>query len=186
MANPEHEEILDFHDKVSVVLYRAGISVFALFLLAYAVVLIAKAGLFVVPDGIRLTILSGLVLGVVFSAANIHVYSKTVRFFIAFPGWIGMFLMITDPLHTRLWLSLGCLFITFSGIALKESFCFQVTGLKFVPFFLAAGAGLMLFELLWQSGVLLLAAGVVLLYLSKEKWQMPLHYDIGDKSRYQV
>ncbi|MEI8597035.1 hypothetical protein P4S64_03275 [Vibrio sp. M60_M31a] len=41
--------------------------------------------------------------------------------------------MLSDYDLSRVWLSLGFVFVTFSGIALKESFCFKVPGLKLVP-----------------------------------------------------
>jgi len=186
MANPEHEEKLDFLDKVSVSLYRTGISVFSLFLFVYSIVLIGQSGMFNVSATMNHILFVGLACGAMLSAANVHVYNKVVRYVISWSTWLGIFMMLADSTHTIVWLSLGLLFITFSGIALKESFCFKVIGLKLVPILLAVSVFLIFFKLWLISGVLLLVASSVLLYLSKEKWHMPLHFDIGDKSRYQV
>ncbi|MCE0495965.1 DUF2301 domain-containing membrane protein [Vibrio salinus] len=186
MANPEHVETLDILDKTGVVMYRTGISIFAISLFAFSIELFGQAGLFPVPEVLGHLILSGLALGVALSAGNIHVYSKPVRYAISWPGWVGLIILFVDIHQTVVWLALGFFFITFSGIALKESFCFKVIGLKLVPLFLASSVFLMFFKFLWITGLLLLLASGILAYLSKAKWQMPLHFDIGDKSRYQV
>ncbi len=186
MANPEHEEVLDFLDKMGVGMYRTGISIFAISLFAFSIELFGKAGLFNVSAFLDHIALSGLAIGAALCAGNIHVYSKNVRYAIAWPGWLGLVILFVDINQVVTWLALGFLFITFSGIALKESYCFKVIGLKFVPIFLGCSVFLMLFKLWLISGVLLIVTSGILAYLSKAKWQMPLHFDIGDKSRYQV
>lgn len=186
MANPEHVEKLDFLDKAGVGMYRFGISLFSVALFAFSVLLFGRAGFFSPSDYVEHIIVSGLALGAALSAGNVHVYSKVVRYAISWPSWLGLFILYVDTQSLVIWLSLGCLFITFSGIALKESFCFKVVGLKLVPVFLASSVFLMFFELWWIAGLLLIIASCILAYLSKAKWLMPLHFDIGDKSRYQI
>lgn len=94
--------------------------------------------------------------------------------------------MISDAEQTRIWLSLGFLFVSFSGIALKESFCFKVLGLKLVPVLLASTTLSLWLEQSLVSSVLLALAGLVMGYLSIAKWRMPLHFDIGNKANYEI
>lgn len=39
---------------------------------------------------------------------------------------------------------------------------------------------------LWLSQILALMISVLLAVLSIKKWLMPLHFDIGDKTKYQI
>ncbi|MDC0612663.1 DUF2301 domain-containing membrane protein [Vibrio sp.] len=182
MANPEHVENLDILDKLSVCFYRTGITLFGIGIICHAIILLTP---YDTPESLHYLFVF-LSVGSALCAANVHVYSKLVRYAIAWPAWLGIVLFLYDQNMKVSWLALGLLFITFSGIALKESFCFKVFGLKFIPVLLAASVLLLFMELWWQVAILELIAGLVLCYLAKEKWKMPLHYDIGDKSRYQI
>jgi uncharacterized integral membrane protein len=186
MANPEHKEALDRLDKVSVCMYRLGISVFSLALLSYVFVLLDKAMLFSLPHQFEHNTLLFIGIGTALSAANVHVYSKWVRTAIMYSGWLGLLVLISDIELVRVWLSLGFMFITFSGIALKESFCFKVVGLKLVPVLLAISVPLIMLELWLACAALLGVSGFILGYLSIVKWRMPLHFDIGIKARYEI
>ncbi len=183
MANPEYEEVLDSFDKLSVCLYRLGISVFALSLLLLAAVLI-------IPNeqaSFSLhSVLVVIALAAALSAANLHLYSKRVRATISWSAWVGIVLMLSDPELARVWLSLGGLFVTFSGIALKESFCFKVAGLKLVPYLLAIASLAILFEQPMIASLALAISALVMGYLSWVKWRMPLHFDIGIKANYEI
>ncbi|GAK83684.1 arabinose efflux permease [Vibrio ponticus] len=181
MANPEYQETLDTLDKLSVCLYRTGISVFSLALIGLATTL---SGL--VPiDWLPMTLLVTCV-ATAMSAANLHVYNKLVRTIIVWVAWIGILLMLSDGQQSNIWLSLGFLFITFSGIALKESFCFKVMGLKLVPLLLASTVLLLWLDLTLYAAVLMMVASLIMGYLSYQKWRMPLHFDIGIKANYEV
>ena len=183
MANPEHEEVLDYLDKLSVCLYRIGISLFALSLLVFAVML---SGMVTKPLDYQQFIL--LLMGVsgALSASNIHVYNKLIRTIISWSAWIGLVLMISDVEQTRSWLSVGFIFVTFSGIALKESFCFKVVGLKLVPALLALTTFSLYFEVLFLASMLMTISSFIIGYLSFAKWRMPLHFDIGNKASYEI
>lgn len=180
MANIEHQETLDSLDKLSVCLYRLGISLFALTLIALAMVVY---GVFL--QGYQWALTSICVAGAL-SAANVHIYSKRVRVVICWSSWIGLILMVSDFELSRVWLALGFIFVTFSGIALKESFCFKVPGLKLVPVLLATATFSFWYELPILAALSMLIAGLIMGYLSIAKWRMPLHFDIGIKDNYEV
>lgn len=186
MADPDFVEKLDVLDKISVSLYRLGISLFSLCLLLYSLILFSKAGWLGTLVSFEHYIIVGLCVSSALSAANIHVYSKAVRAVIAWSSWIGVVIMASQPTELFFAAGLGFLFVTFSGIALKESFCFRVIGLKFIPLFLAPATFLIISQLWLAAGLLLLVSSFILSYLSVQKWKMPLHFDIGKKSNYQI
>ncbi|MCF7481002.1 DUF2301 domain-containing membrane protein [Vibrio sp. J1-1] len=181
MADIDHQETLDFLDKVSVCLYRAGISLFAVSLVGFSLLT-----WFSDLDSHYRSVLVFIGIAAAFSAANIHVYSKTVRLAISWSSWIGLVLMLSDHDLSRVWLSLGFVFVTFSGIALKESYCFKVPGLKLVPLLLFVVTFVLCFDHLFIASVGMLLAGLIMGYLSIAKWRMPLHFDIGNKAKYEV
>ncbi|GAB2662556.1 DUF2301 domain-containing membrane protein [Vibrio panuliri] len=182
MANPEYQEKLDSLDKLSVCLYRTGISLFAIALLFLA---LSLSSLFNLTHTLSLSLLiTGIAAAM--CAANLHVYNKWVRTIIVWSAWIGILLILSDPQQGRVWLSLGFLFITLSGLALKESFCFKVLGLKVVPILLASSIGLLYFTQTIYASILLALTGLIVGYLSFKKWQMPLHFDIGIKANYEI
>ncbi|GAB7220292.1 DUF2301 domain-containing membrane protein [Vibrio comitans] len=184
MANPEHKEQLDGLDKISVVSYRLGITLFALSLLS-----LFSAELLCVFERETAPVLRGwsinlIAVSAALSAANIHVYDKKVRTIIAWSSWLGLALFIVLP--TKEWLYIGFMFITFSGIALKESYCFKVKGLNLVPLLLILSV-----LVLWMKEPTILAAlsglsGLIYAVLAIEKWKMPLHFDIGNKANYEI
>ncbi|PFG57956.1 putative integral membrane protein [Vibrio sp. ES.051] len=183
MANTEHQEPLDFLDILSVCLYRLGISVFAIGLIGVA---LSAFGFMEDMTAYYRSMLLMIAIAGALSAANIHVYSKAVRMVISWSSWIGVILMVSDPNLGHVWLSLGFVFVTFSGIALKESFCFKVPGLKAVPILLAFATFAFCFELLFATGITMVVSGLIIGYLSIAKWRMPLHFDIGIKANYEI
>lgn len=184
MANPEHKEHLDGLDKISVVCYRLGITLFALSLLTlFSAELLCVLEMETAPL-LREWSINGIAVSSALSAANIHVYDKKVRAIIAWSSWIGLALFIVLP--TKEWLYIGFIFITFSGIALKESYCFKVKGLNLVPLLLISSV-----LVLWmkEPAILVPLAGVsgfIYAVLAIEKWKMPLHFDIGKKDNYEI
>ncbi|PML61727.1 hypothetical protein BCT73_01310 [Vibrio breoganii] len=184
MANPEHKEHLDGLDKISVVCYRLGITLFALSLLTlFSAELLCVLEMETAPL-LREWSINGIAVSSALSAANIHVYDKKVRALIAWSSWIGLALFIVLP--TKEWLYIGFMFITFSGIALKESYCFKVKGLNLVPLLLISSV-----LVLWMKEPTILAplvglSGFIFAVLAIAKWKMPLHFDIGNKANYDI
>ncbi|MGR5238098.1 DUF2301 domain-containing membrane protein [Vibrio alfacsensis] len=183
MADTEHQEVLDSLDKLSVCLYRLGISLFALALIGFSVVVYGVLDEY--SQGYQWAI-SFICVSAALSAANVHIYSKQVRLVISWSSWVGLVLMASDFELSRVWLALGFIFVTFSGIALKESFCFKVPGLKLVPVLLAIATFSLWYEWAILAASSMLIAGFIMGYLSIAKWRMPLHFDIGIKENYEV
>ena len=183
MADTDYKETLDILDKLSVCLYRAGISLFALSLIGFSAL---AFGWFSGLDEHYHSVLVMIGVSAAFSAANIHIYSKSVRLMISWSSWVGLLNMLSDFDFSRVWLSLGLIFVTFSGIALKESYCFKVPGLKLVPVLLIISTFALCFDLLIIAAIAMLLAGMIMGYLSIAKWRMPLHFDIGIKAKYEV
>ena len=185
MANTEHIETLDFLDKLSVVTYRSGITLFAIALCLSCLVIADDVGFIFIDIQFKELAFFTLTLSSAMSAANLHVYDKKIRLFITWSAWIGLVLFSLLDDSRFPWVPIGFLFVTFSGIALKESFCFNVFGLKLVPFLLCT-ATLMLAIEVWIVALLcLMATSIIFFFLAIQKWKMPLHFDIGNKANYQ-
>ncbi len=183
MADPHHVEELDAFDRLTVGLYRAGIAVAALGVLLLAASLASGAAL---PG--RWLVLAG----VAAVAADLHLYDKRIRWAIVAAAWAGAVVAtasawLPEPVA---WLAadagLGGLYVTLSGVALKEQFCFRLPLMQAVPVLLAASLLPLVLGLALPAAALTGAAGALLLLLAVQKARMPLHFDIGDRSRYQV
>jgi len=185
MANIEHEEVLDRLDKLSVCLYRTGISLFALALIMTGLSHAPSFGL-PLPSNFSQITLVVTATAAALSAANLHVYDKVIRAIIVWSSWLGLTLVIALSHSDYLWLAQGFIFITFSGIAVKESFCFKVPGLKIVPLLLASAVALSAFKMGLAVALLSAVCAAIFAFLAVSKWKMPLHFDIGDKSNYQI
>jgi len=185
MANTEHIETLDLLDKISVITYRSGITLFSLALLLSSLAIADDISLILINLPIKTLSLALLALSCAMSAANLHVYDKKVRMIITWSAWIGLILLTQLDDSQLLWIPLGFMFVTFSGIALKESFCFNVAGLKMVPILLCISTFMFALEV-WIVAILCFSlCAVIFLFLSIQKWKMPLHFDIGNKKLYQ-
>lgn len=185
MANTEHIEKLDNIDKFSVITYRCGIALFSLALLLSCIALSDEIGLIALEQPLDKLAYLALAVSSAMSAANLHVYDKKIRIIITWSTWIGLVLLSPLDNSHYFWLPIGFLFITFSGIAMKESFCFSVPGLKAIPFLLCT-AVLMLALNIWIIALACLTfSSVVFAFLAIQKWRMPLHFDIGNKAYYQ-
>lgn len=185
MANTEHVETLDTLDKISVITYRLGITLFSISLFLTSLAIADDIALIIIDGSFMQLALFCLVSASAMSAANLHVYDKKIRLLITWPTWVGLVLLIALENSQLVWLPLGFLFITFSGIALKESFCFNVFGLKIVPFLLCILTVMLALEVWLIALMCLFSCGVIFLFLAIQKWRMPLHFDIGNKSYYQ-
>lgn len=83
-------------------------------------------------------------------------------------------------------LVLGAALATLAGLAFKEQFCFAIPGIRAVPLLLPLLWLLELTGIGWAAALVALVCGALLTLLALAKWRMPLHFDIGDKGRYQI
>ncbi len=195
MANPEIKSILDGFDKFTVSLYRLGISIIAIATIIESILLILSflALLDTYSSSIALlrnlyTVL--LIISITFSSISIHIYDKSIRFFIVFNSFFAiiLYLLFTkyfSDLYIIEVISLGFIYVSISVIAIKESFCFKIWGLKYIPLLLASSLIFRLINIEIIEAVLLLSASLLINILNISKWKMPLYFDIGDRSRYQ-
>jgi uncharacterized integral membrane protein len=182
MADPHHVEVLDPHDQRTVSLYRLGHALCALGLLANAAAWAFQPA--AVAGGEIV-----LALGVSLACANMHLYDKRIRWFIGSAAWLGLVIMVAGAraeLPVLRLAGLGFVFVGLSGLALKERLCFRIPGLVFVPMLLALSLIPMVLDNGPGAAVLQGITGVILCVLTVAKLMQPLHFDIGDKSRYQV
>ena len=168
MADPHIQSPMDFWDYLTVILYRSGFMLAAIMiaLLPYA------------PTIAQLGILTAAAL----CASSLHIYLKHFRLLLQMATWTALLCQ----LFGRPELALGAAFFTLGGLCFKEYFCFRIFALNLQPLLLA---------LLWLAAVLSVPVflhimtaicAILFLLLAIQKWRMPLHFDIGDKSKYQV
>ena len=179
MAHPHHVEVLDAYDRWSVRLYRWGLIGAACGLAATSVTLLA--------GGDPTVSLWFLLAGTALAVAHLHLYAKRIKQVIALGAWAGVLTAALPVEHVMVEAAaLGFASVALSGLALKEQLCFQIPFLRLQPVFLGAAV------LGWAAGqpqvtgVALAAATVLQTLLAFAKIRMPLHYDIGDKSAYQL
>ena len=168
MADPQIKSLMDFWDYLTVTIYRLGfvIATVSIFLLPYQIAF-AQKGL----------LLAGAMLG-----SSLHLYLKQFRFIFQFAAWIGLLCFIFDlPL-----LALGAILLVVGGLSYKEYFCFRIFGLNFQPVLVAVLWISFVFKQMLLIQIFSVIVGILLLILSIQKWRMPLHFDIGDKGKYQV
>jgi uncharacterized integral membrane protein len=179
MAHPHHVEVLDSYDRWSVRLYRFGLIGIAGGLAALSWALLA---------GRDSTYASWLLLaGTALAVAHLHLYAKRIKHVIALGAWVAVVLGAL-PLEgaTVQAATLGFASIALSGLALKEQFCFRIPFLRLQPVCLGAAVFGWLAGAPLVAGISLAAAALLQTLLAFAKLRMPLHYDIGDKSAYQV
>ena len=178
MANPEIESELDGIDRLSVCLYRLGLSLTALLLLCRGAGVLG----WLVPLSpsqwlTMLVVASGL------CGFCLHLYDKRVRFLLQGLAWGGLMLAASGAPAI---LVLGAALATLSGLAFKEQFCFAIPGIRLLPLLLPLLWLLEWTRFAWAMALVALASGLLLGLLSLAKWRMPLHFDIGDRGRYQL
>lgn len=187
MANPEHVAELDGLDRFTVRLYRAGLALAATALLGGAVALHLSQG----AQEARIVGLIGVCTGL--SAWNLHLYDKRFRWFMGGLAWTGLMgisaavtVLPEDLARIPMLAGLGFCLAAVSSMALKEWFCFRLPVVRSAPLFLAACLIPWVGQQWTAAAVLLGIGGLMVALLAFGKLTMPLHYDIGDKSRYQV
>ncbi|MCK3657830.1 hypothetical protein A4G18_03670 [Pasteurellaceae bacterium Pebbles2] len=167
MADPHIQSPMDFLDKLTVCLYRTG------FVLATI-----SVALLPYHDQAQIGIFAAALL----CASSLHIYLKSFRLLLQFATWLALFFQIIGLPE----LALGAALTTLGGLCFKEYFCFRIFALNLMPIFVA---------LLWLSVVsqqpifiMLMSSICAILFgvLAIQKWRMPLHFDIGDKGKYQI
>lgn len=184
LADPHHVAALDGFDRFTVRAYRAGLAASAL-----AVAGLAAAGFTGAPlTGPRVAVLVATALVV----PNLHLYDRVIRWVIAVAGWLGATLPAVAallPPGAAPWVAdagLGFSFVVLSAVALKEQWCFRLPLMPLVPALLATSLIPLRAGSPGAAAPLWAGATALLVLLAAAKARMPLHYDIGDKSRYQV
>ncbi len=72
------------------------------------------------------------------------------------------------------------------GLCFKEYFCFRVPGLRAQPILLAALWLALALNVPFAAQGLAALSALLFLVTAFAKWRMPLHYDIGDKTKYEI
>ena len=187
MADPQHVATLDGLDVLTVRLYRTGVSVAALALIALGAV-----ELWGLDGGARQAATWALGVGTAVAVADLHLYDKRIRWFEGVLGWAGLGLSWLGALvpgvagHTIATAGLGFVFAAMSGIALKEQFCFRIPFLRLVPLILAPSLIPVLLHNDTIAGAMHVVGGALFALLAGAKAAQPLHFDIGDKRHYQI
>lgn len=182
MADPHIEETLDIWDKVSICVYRTGIVITGVALIA-----LAAQQLFY-PYWLKQTIVF-VGLGAILQASSLHIYMKSVRTILVGTTWIGIWLLSLSFTVSGVWVAyfaLGGFFVTQAGLAFKESFCFSLFILKLIPIILGGSWFLMVFNQPEIAAGCLVLVGGLYLYMGWKKVNMPLHFDLGDRTKYEV
>lgn len=168
MADPQIKSPMDAWDIATVIIYRSGF-------------VIAGLGLLALPWAFAEALMAVLI-GAVCCASSLHLYLKSYRLLFQFAVWLALLCAILNwPL-----LALGGALLTLGGLSFKEYFCFRVPLLNLQPIFVATLWFAQLLQWHWAVVTLALIAGILLLLLAVQKWRMPLHFDIGDKTKYQI
>ncbi len=206
MAEKEVFQPLTFWDRVSVVLYRAGILLSTLLLLVAGVFIVFSfdkstwATLEVKNERGFLFFLLCLYLSVGISVATIHLYAKRFRRLIRFlylssvfaflvilflsTGLPGDFIM-KNPIGALLLMPLAG---TLGFITMKEAFCFRLYEGYMLAILLPFFVFILFVKVLSPSltGAFLVFIGLIMCYFCWRKFKIPIAYDIGDKSAYEV
>lgn len=166
MADPHIKSPMDFWDYLTVIIYRSGF-------------VLATLAIFLLPYQSEIAI-RGLLIAGTMLASSLHLYLKQFRLIFQFAAWIGLLCFIFDlPM-----IALGAMLLVIGGLSYKEYFCFRIFGLNAQPIFVAILW--FVFEQALLVRIFSIIIGILLLILSIQKWRMPLHFDIGDKTKYQV
>lgn len=169
MADPHIKSPMDWIDYTSVVIYRLGLTLSGPMIIALGWQLPIPAD--------KLLFLCGMM-----CASSLHIYMKNFRLLLQFSTWVGLLCFVFGaPM-----IGLGGVFITLGGLCFKEYFCFKIPGLRLQPLLVALlWFGL---ELDWVivAKVCATLSGLLFFIVTIAKWRMPLHFDIGDKKRYEV
>ncbi|WP_394704441.1 DUF2301 domain-containing membrane protein [uncultured Cohaesibacter sp.] len=169
MADPHIKSEMDWLDYVSVILYRLGF-------------VLAAPSIALLPWQTAYPAQQLTFVAAAMCASSLHIYMKPYRLTLQGATWVGLLCaMLGYPL-----IGLGGCFITLGGLCFKEYFCFKVPGLPAQPLLLAALWFALALDAEPIAQILAGISALLFLIVSIAKWRMPLHFDIGDKSKYEV
>lgn len=168
MADPHIQSPMDFWDYLTVLLYRSAFT-------------LSASAMLILPYWENVAHVLLLVSGTLL-AFSLHLYVKSIRLLFQLAMWVGLLCQIFE------WgfLALGAVFVILGGLCYKEYFCFRIWGLNFQPVLLAALWLTRQFDFQTVEWLLSTVSGLLILFLSVKKWKMPLHFDVGDKQKYQI
>lgn len=177
MADIHIEEKLDRIDYITVALYR-----FSFLLSAIA---IACLGLGEIWDmnftqyGMPLLIVSALI-----ASACVHLYDKTIRWFIQGCAIFAVCLSIANILPI---IAVGASLVCWCGLSIKEYYCFRIRLIRITPLVLVLFWLCFAFSI-WPPLLYLSSAlsALLLFTIGIAKFRQPFHFDIGDKSKFQI
>ncbi|WP_166371701.1 DUF2301 domain-containing membrane protein [Psychromonas sp. SA13A] len=181
MADIKVKEKLTLIDKVSIISYRAGMIFFTISLLIIALQQLYypvwyKHGLVWIAFSVFLM------------AANLHIYDKNIRYILVTSAWLGVWLVSLSFISSgqvATHLSLGALLICCAGVSYKESFCFSLMIVKINPLLLCVFYYGVVFSKPIIAATFAIVSALISAYMAYKKLRMPLHYDLGDRSKYQ-
>lgn len=186
LADPHHIEPLDGFDIATVRAYRAGLSLAALAVGGLSIALVIEGGGWLPWARFSVLFASALI------ALNLHIYDRLIRYIISASAWTSALLALLAALPAApareiiADAALGFSFVVFSAVALKERYCFRLPIVVAIPVLLAFSLVPLRAGLQIPAAAMLLMGALALGLLTFAKLRMPLHYDIGDKRRYQV
>ena len=169
MADPHIQSELDSLDKLTVILYRTALT--------------PAAGIMSILAWETEVGTTALVMAAIIATSTVHIYDKRFRWLI-----LGSALFAVTWLLAGLWppLALGAALFSFSALSIKEYFCFQLKPLLLTPLALAGFWFCFVFNQPQISMAFSMTGAILLAVAAFSKWRMPMHYDIGDKSKYQI
>lgn len=170
MADPHIQSSMDWLDKATVLIYRIGLT------LAGPVVLAFGWEMSSIPS-LEFTLICAAM-----CASSLHVYMKNFRLLLQFATWVGLACYVLGfPM-----IGIGGAFITLGGLCFKEYFCFRVPGLPAQPLIMALLWFSVFYDWSLVSKTLSAISALLFVIVAIAKWRMPLHFDIGDKSKYEI
>lgn len=169
MADPHIKPSMDRLDYLSVIVYRSGF-------------VLAAPSIALLPWDTDVPAMQICFVAATLCASSLHIYMKTFRLVLQAATWGGLLVaMLGFPL-----IGLGGTFITLGGLCFKEYFCFKVPGLRAQPLLLAGLWFAMVLEQNLIAQGLAVCSALLFLVVSIAKWRMPFHFDIGDKTKYEI
>ena len=169
MADPHIKSEMDLFDYLTVIFYRLGF-------------VLAAPSIALLPWQTHYPAQLLCFVAAALCASSLHIYMKPYRLVLQGATWVGLLCALVGfPL-----LGLGGVFITLGGLCFKEYFCFKVPGLPLQPLLLAGLWFALAFGVLPFAQILAGISALLFLIVSVAKWRMPLHFDIGDKTKYEI